>query len=140
MEKYFLFLFLFASTIGYTQSKDEKIILAAVERLNNALVTADSSALDKLTTTELSYGHSSGKVEDKQTFIHNAVSGSFKFLSINATDQVVILAKRNAIVRHLFTAKATNNGAPADVKLGVLLVWQKQGRAWKLLARQAVKL
>jgi hypothetical protein len=40
----------------------------------------------------------------------------------------------------VFNGKGTNNGAPADVKIGILQVWQKKGGAWKLLARQAVKL
>ena len=130
---------LLSATLVWGQSKEEKVT-AAVEALNNALVAADSNALVKLTTNELSYGHSSGKVEDQQAFIHNAVNGPFKFLSITATNQIITLAKRNAIVRHLFVGKATNNGAPADVKLTILQVWQKRGNAWKLLARQAVKL
>jgi ketosteroid isomerase-like protein len=29
---------------------------------------------------------------------------------------------------------------PADIKLRIILVWQKQNRQWKLLARQAVKI
>jgi hypothetical protein len=68
------------------------------------------------------------------------MNGPFRFQSVSTADQTITRAKRTAVVRHTFTAKATNNGTPADVKLGVLQVWQKQGRHWKLLARQAVKL
>lgn len=140
MKKYLLFLLLLPATIAWCQSGEEKKIAAAVEALNNALVAADSSALKNLTVAALTFGHSSGKVEDRQTFINNAVNGPFKFLSIAATDQTVTRAKRTAIVRHVLQAKATNNGTPTDLKLGVLQVWQKDRGGWKLLARQAFKL
>lgn len=140
MKKSLLFLLLLTATLVWGQSKDEKKVAAAVEMLHNALVTADSNNLKKVTADDLSYGHSSGKVEDRQTFVHNAVDGSFKFISIVATDQTIKLEKRTAVVRHIFVGKATNNGAPADVKLGVLQVWQKRRGTWKLLARQAFKL
>jgi hypothetical protein len=140
MKKGLLFLVLFPVITVWGQSKAEKKIAAAVESLNNALVAADSTTLYKLTAADLSYGHSSGKLEDRQTFVHNATSGPFKFLSITATDQTITLAKRTAIVRHIFSARATNNAAPADVKIGIIQVWQKQGGNWKLLARQAYKL
>jgi hypothetical protein len=84
MKKSLLALLLLAATLAWGQSREEKVA-AAVAALNNALVAADSNALARLTAAELSYGHSSGTVEDRQTFIHNAVSGPFKFLSITAT-------------------------------------------------------
>jgi hypothetical protein len=138
MKKCLLFLFLFPATMVWSQSSAK--LVAAVERLNAALVARDSAALVALTTGGLSYGHSSGKVEDRQAFIQAVVNGPFRFQSVSTSDQTITQAKRTAVVRHTFTAKATNNGTPADVKLGVLQVWQKQGRSWKLLARQAVKL
>jgi ketosteroid isomerase-like protein len=37
-------------------------------------------------------------------------------------------------------AKTNDNGKPNDIKLLVLMVWQKQNKEWKLIARQAVKI
>ena len=139
MRKSLLVLLLLPATIGWSQSKDAKSIAAAVEQLNQALVAADSNALKHITADALSYGHSSGKVEDQQAFVDNVVNGPLKLLSITTTDQSIKLAKRTAVVRHLFNAKATNNGTPTELKIGVLQVWQKKGRAWKLLARQGFK-
>jgi ketosteroid isomerase-like protein len=139
MKKCMLILWLFPATLVWSQSDDGKVA-AVVERLNNALVAADSATLVAITSEDLTYGHSSGKVEGKNAFIDAVLNGPFKFQSISTADQTVTFTKRTAIVRHTFTGKATSNGAPADVKLSVLQVWQKQGRNWKLLARQAVKL
>jgi ketosteroid isomerase-like protein len=139
MKKYLLFLLLFPATIASSQSKDERKVAAAVEQLNHALVAADSNTLRRLTADALSYGHSSGKVEDKQAFVANVVNGPLKLLSITTSDQSIKWSKHTAVVRHLFTAKATNNGVPTDLKIGVLQVWQKRKGAWKLLARQGFK-
>jgi len=140
MKGRLLFLLLFPAMLAWSQSKEENKVAAVVDAFNKALVNGDSNTLRKLTADDLSYGHSSGKLEDKQTFVNNAVNGLVKFLSITATDQTIKLAKHTAIVRHLFTAKATNNGTPtADIKIGVLQVWQKRNGGWKLLARQAFK-
>lgn len=139
MKKGFLFLLLLSTTLVYAQSREEREVAAVVERLNHALVDADSATLDQITNTALSYGHSTGKIEDKPTFIHNVVSGPFKYLSVTTTDQTIKLINHTAVVRHLFNAKATNDGAPVELKLGVLQVWQKEKGAWRLLARQGVK-
>jgi hypothetical protein len=50
------------------------------------------------------------------------------------------MAGKNAIVRHIVTAKAVNKGTPLDLKFGNILVWQKKHGKWKLLARQGYKL
>jgi ketosteroid isomerase-like protein len=43
-------------------------------------------------------------------------------------------------VRHTLTGETERDGKTNPVKLGVLMVWHKQNGAWKLLARQAVRL
>jgi ketosteroid isomerase-like protein len=123
----------------HAQSKQENAVAAAVEGLRKAMVDGDRAGLDKWTAPELSYGHSSGKVENKAEFIENIVSGKSDFVSIDLTDQTVQLAGNAAIVRHTLSAKTNDNGNPGSVKLHILLVWQKQGGQWKLLARQAVR-
>lgn len=124
----------------YAQTKEEKEILQAVENLRTAMINADSVELDKLTSADLSYGHSGGKIQTKAEFIHSLVSGESDFVSIDLTDESVKIFDHTAIVRHLFAASTNDNGNPGNVKLSILLVWQKQHGAWKLIARQAVKM
>jgi len=134
-----LFIFIALSTFVIAQSKDEKDVAAAVEKLNKALVDADSSTLSEITADELSYGHSGGKIQNKAQFVDDAVHGA-DFLNIDATDQTITIAGNNAIVRHIFSGKLVNNGTQADVRIGILMVWQKQKGKWKLLARQGYKI
>lgn len=103
------------------------------------MITPDSLALDKLVLNDLSYGHSSGKVETKQDFMTSLLSGSSDFVDINLTDQKVIVQNKTALVRHTLNAKTNDKNVPGTVKLHVLLIWSKEKAGWKLLGRQAVK-
>lgn len=139
MKLYLLLIaFCTMSTISFAQSKDEKAVIASVESLRKAMVDADKATLEKLADTKLSYGHSGGKIENKETFVDNIVSGRSDFVTIELADQTVSVTGNTAIVRHNLNAATNDNGKPAEVHLHVLTVWVKEGNAWKLLARQAV--
>jgi hypothetical protein len=141
MKKYLGFLLCLALAGNvYAQSKDEKEVTAAVETLKKAMLDGKRKDLENITTTELSYGHSNGLIEDKATFVEALASGKSDFVTINLTDQTIKIAGNTALVRHKLTGETNNNGQASNVNLGVLLVWQKQYGQWKLLARQAFKL
>jgi len=123
------------------QSKAETQVAAATTALTKAMVDGDRSTLEKLAAEELSYGHSSGHIDDKKEFVEKIASGSSDFLSIDLSDQTILISGKTAIVRHILKGKTQDKGkAPADIHLRIILVWQKQGGQWKLLARQAVKI
>ena len=134
---------LFTSLFGMkakAQSKDETAVASAVESLRKAMIDPDKATLDKLTCDELSYGHSSGKVQDKAAFIDALTSGASDFVSIDLAEQTIKVVGNTAIVRHTLSANTNDGGKPGTVKLGILTIWQKQHGEWKLLARQAVKI
>ena len=121
------------------QGKDEKAVSAAVEALRKAMVDPDKAMLEKLTMPELSYGHSSGVVQNKTEFVEALTSGKSDFVSIELSAQSIWIVDKTAIVRHILSAATNDGGKPGQTKLSILLVWQKQKGEWKLLARQAVK-
>jgi ketosteroid isomerase-like protein len=129
------------SIASIAQSKSETEVAAAVESLRKAMIDADKATLERLTAAELSYGHSSGKIEDKASFVQALVSGQSDFLEITLTDQTITIKDKVALVRHKLSGN-TNDPAkgPAPVNLGILLVWVKEKSGWKLAARQAFKL
>lgn len=129
-------------SVASAQSPDEKDVAAAVESLRAVMVDPDKSKLEALVAPELSYGHSSGKVDDKTSFIESLLSGASDFVSINLQDQTIRVAGNTAIVRHKLVGETADKskGTTAPVSLGVLTIWQKQGGHWKILARQAVKI
>lgn len=128
------------SWVAQAQSKDEIAVTNAVEALKKAMIDADKTALENLAADGLSYGHSSGKVEDKAEFVRAIVSGESDFVTIDLTEQTIKIVGNSAIVRHKLFAKTNNKGQAGTANIAILLVWQKQKGRWKLLARQAVKI
>jgi Domain of unknown function (DUF4440) len=133
-------LFVFWIPFGVrAQLKEEKGVAQAVEALRRAMIDPDQGKLEALTADELSYGHSSGVVQSKVQFIESLMSGASDFVTMDLTDQTIVLKGKTAVVRHLLTAKTNDGGKPGAVKLLVLLVWVRDHHQWKLLARQAVR-
>ena len=131
----------FFNFVVFAQSKAETQVTAATEKLRKAMVDGDRASLESVAAEQLSYGHSGGHIDDKKEFVEKIASGNSDFLSIDLTEQTVSVTGKTAIVRHILTAKTHDKGKdPADIKLRIILVWQKQGGQWKLLARQAVKI
>jgi hypothetical protein len=125
---------------AYGQTSEEKEVGAAVEALKKALIDGKETDLNAIAAEELSYGHSSGKVEDKKTFVERLVSGNSDFKTIQLSEQTIRIVGNIAIVRHRLVAETNDNGQPGNPSLSVLLIWQKQSGKWRLLARQATKL
>lgn len=121
------------------QGKDEKAVSAAVEALRRAMVDPDKATLEKLTLPQLTYGHSSGVVQNQTQFVEALTSKQSDFVSINLSEQSVTVVDRTAIVRHILSADTNDGGKPGHTNLSILLVWQKEKGEWRLLARQAVK-
>lgn len=119
-------------------NKDE--VVQAVDALNEALVHPEKEKLKKITSENLTYGHSSGILENQSEFIDALLNGPFDFLSIAISQEQITFYDDTAIARHIMTAKGANNGEPVDVNIGIMLVFQKRGGQLFLLARQAYKL
>jgi hypothetical protein len=132
------FCFIFSVNVN-AQSKEQKL-LTAVEFLKDALLSGDEASLKKITSENLTYGHSSGKMEDKKAFVNSLVSGNSDFVTIKLEEQSSIINGNTAIVRHKLYANTNDNGKVGDVKLGVMLVFVFEKGDWKLLGRQAYKL
>jgi len=140
MKTFFIAIaFLGLTVIGHAQSKNEQAVATAAEKLRKAMVDGDSLQLSAIADARLTYGHSSGKIEDKATFVNTIASGKSDFVTIDISNQRITVAGNTAVVRHRLDATTNDGGKPGTVKLDILLVWQKEKGKWKLLARQAVK-
>ena len=127
---------------AFAASADEEAVAKKVEAFRAAQIAADAKAFDALCAAELSYSHSSGRIEDKPTFIANATNGKSKFLSLDYKDTQIRVVGPAAIVRFhwLGEQEAVADGKKSATDLHILMNWQKQGDDWKLLSRAATKL
>lgn len=118
----------------------EAEVEAAVDDLTRAILAADGTALDALVLDGLSYGHSSGAVQDKAAFVEALASRRSSFPTITLSNRTASIVGDDAIVRHVFDGETVSNGKTVPVHIGVLQVWHREGGRWRLLARQAFKL
>ena len=121
------------------QSKNNSIEQAVLQ-LREALLSGNEAKLRAISSTHLSYGHSNGLIENQDAFVSTLISGKSVFVTMDLTDQTIDQVNQTAIVRHTLYAKTKNEGILGEVKLKILLIFQKEKGSWKLLARQAVKI
>jgi ketosteroid isomerase-like protein len=127
-------------SFSFSQDKETEAVAKAVEQLKQAMISGERTALENIAADKLSYGHSSGLIEDKATFVEHIASGQSDFVTIDISEQTISVSGNTALVRHTLKGNINDGGKPGTLNLKVLLVWQKQKGGWKLLARQAIKL
>ena len=121
-------------------AKEEVIVAHQVEILRQAMIDADGAKLKALTSEKLNYVHSNGNFQNQTEFIDGIVSGKSDFVTIEFQNQTITIQDNVAIVRHVLSAHTKDDGIDRDIKIGIMLVWQKQKNNWILIARQAYKL
>lgn len=112
----------------------------AVEELRQGIFTADKAKLAALTAPELSYGHSTGLMQSQAEFIAGMAGRPETMKWLDFSEVKTFASGDVGVVRHRWTGEVEQNGKITRVDIGVLLVWQKRGGEWKLLARQAFKI
>ena len=143
----FAIILLMTTTTALTLKAQKKLkanakleVEQAVEKIRKLMLEPDSAALSAMASDKLTFGHSGGKLQNKQEFLHSFVSGETDFTSLEFTDQTIQVSGSTAIVRHTLSGGTHDKGKdPGTVKLLILLVWQKVKGQWVLLARQAIK-
>jgi hypothetical protein len=143
MKKYFL-LFVLISFSNWAQtknvSKEETEVVNRVEAFRKALIDPQINQLKELTSKDLSYGHSSGVLQDQNVFIEKLLNKESDFVTIEFQNQIIQISGDVAVVRHNLAAHTKDSGVEKDIKIGNVLVWQKLKNKWVLIARQAFKL
>ena len=122
------------------QAGDEAAVGDAVETLRKGQLEADKAKLEQVSSAQLSYGHSDGRVETKEQFINAVMTRKQVVKSIAFPELKVAVVGNAAVVRHIYLSESERDGKATTTRIGALQVWQKQDGAWKLLARQGFRL
>jgi hypothetical protein len=75
--------------VAHAESADEGAVRKAVDDLTKAMTAADKAQLEALVSDQLSYGHSSGKVETKAEFV-GVIAGKktiYKSITLSERDR-----------------------------------------------------
>jgi len=130
---------LLASAAG-ADAADEAAVAQGVETLRKALLEADRTKLEQVAAKEISYGHSDGRVETKEQFLHGVMTRKQTVKSLAFPELKVAVVGNAAVVRHIYLSDSELEGKATTTRIGALQVWQKQDGGWKLLARQGFRL
>ena len=122
------------------QAGDEAAVAQSVETLRKAQLEADRTKLEQVTSAQVSYGHSDGRAETKEQFIHGVMTRKQTVKSLDFPELKVAVVGNAAIVRHIYLSQSELDGKATTTRIGALQVWQKQDGGWKLLARQGFRL
>ncbi len=127
---------------GYAMaaSGDESDVAKAVDQLTQAMLHKDIGQLEALTADNLTYGHSSGNIQDKKAFISDIETGKSAFKELKMLNQKITLSGDVVMVRHHFSAQAINKEkgiVPTEIEN--FQIWQKQDGKWLLIGRQAFR-
>lgn len=83
---------------------DLSAVSAQVDALRKAMIAGDAKALKALSSPKLSYGHSSGVMEDQSAFIDKLASGKSDFVTLDLSEQTISISGDTALVRHTLHA------------------------------------
>jgi ketosteroid isomerase-like protein len=131
---------LLAAVPAFADASDEAVVAKSVEAFRVAMVAKDAKAYDALAAPQMTYAHSDGHVETKAQFIANNLAGKSQWASLVFQDTKIQVVDTAAVVRFNLIGESETDGKKTPIKIGVLMVWQKQSGDWKLLARHSVKL
>src|SRR5262245_10864722 len=114
---------------AFAAGSADKDVLAAQDGLKEAMLKKDRAALDKIFHADLTYSHSSAKVETKAQAIANMMDG-LGWDGIDLFDTTVRLQGNVAIVNgkadfHERKKDAAGKPTTVVIKLLILTVWVK---------------
>jgi len=104
-----------------------------------ATVAGNPATLEPLLSSELSYAHSNGKVDSRDSFLSALRDGSLRYHSIQYESREFRAASPDVV---LMTGRArVEVGQPASIlQLAFLAVWRLENGQWRFLAWQSCRL
>lgn len=122
-------------------SADSKAIEEAERGWAKGVTTNDFALLGRVLGDDLTYTHSTGAVDTKESYIDNLKTGKAKYVKVDHEElKVQQLSKDTAITICRAAVVTIQNGKENPVRLSFLHVFVKRGGRWQLVAHQSAKL
>ncbi|MFJ9210271.1 nuclear transport factor 2 family protein [Streptomyces sp. NPDC102264] len=102
------------------------------------LVSGDADALAGLLSEELYYAHSTGRLDDKKSFVEKFRNGTFVFRSVDTrVESARELGEYAFQAGGVLTLRVLVDGVPRRIVAGYLVVWRQEAGVWRLIGHQA---
>jgi hypothetical protein len=112
----------------------------SMQKLDKALVQKDELVLQKILHNNVSYGHSSGWVQNKTDVLNDFKNGKLIYNKLESSNPVILAINKDwATVRMDTKAEGLLNGNAFNLSMYIMQVWMKTKVGWQLFARQSAK-
>jgi hypothetical protein len=128
-----------AAATATAAAKAEQEVLKAEKDRFEAMVKADTGALDKLLAPELSYTHSNAQLQDKAGIDGDIRNKSIRYLSIEPSDIHAVVLGTTAVVTGSAVVKVIQNGDDVNIKIRYTTVHINRRGEWQMVAWQATR-
>lgn len=128
------------STIAFSQSRTEALVLSLFKEKFSLMNSKDADKLDKKLDERLVFIHSNGNTENKSELIQNLKDKKWQIKSVDLRDVKIRVYKNNFAVingKGLFHVQV--NGTDVDTDLYFTEVWTHVKDGWLLASRHASK-
>ena len=139
MKTRLLLLALAAGVLSFAATPEEDL-KATIEKWKTAVIKKDKATLEKYTAPDVTYSHSSAKMENRTQMIEAMMSNDMVYTSLHMEDTTYRIYGKVAVVQTKMTVKNSQKGDAKVLPLSVLMVWVKEKSDWQLVARQTTKI
>ena len=115
-------------------------IIALENRRTEAMINQDVPVLEEILADDLSYTHSTARMESKAEFIAALTSGRTEYRSIDRKDVRVRQYGDTAVVTGQAKMHVSGNGRDNRFEIRFLNVYAKRQGVWQMVAWQSTKL
>ncbi|MDB5242309.1 MAG: hypothetical protein JWP57_2934 [Spirosoma sp.] len=121
-------------------SADEKSVADTERQRFEAQVSKNYDVLDKVLANDLTYTHSNGNRDSKQSYIQSIRDGKSKYDAIDVEEMKVRVYGNTAVINGVCMVKAINNGETANTHLRYTDVYVRKGNQWQMVAWQSLRM
>jgi hypothetical protein len=115
-------------------------ILSMQQKRFEAMVKADISTLKVLFAEELTYTHTNGQTESKDSFLLTIETAMFKYEEIQTTSMHVRIYGDTGVITGKGKIKLLAFGKPMSLDVSFIEVQVKSGGRWQLVAWQTTRI
>ncbi len=108
-------------------------ILALESRRFKAMCAGDADALDELFHDDLTYTHTSGRVDSKASYTQGIREKHWIYQSIDSSDETVSVYGGTALIHCRLRINLKLDGVPKTIESVATTVWVDDG-GWKCIA------
>lgn len=111
----------------------------AARDYDQAQVKSDRAELERLIADDYVLHNSSGRAQDKASFIADQIAPGYKLEPFTVEEPVEKVMGTTAILGGVARARGISGGQPYDVRLRFIDVWEKRNGRWQVVFSQATR-